>query len=324
MKRKVIQIAESTQLISLPRLWAKKYNISKGDELEVTIKDNILEISTEQKDQLSEIIIDISNLDRTSVFYALRSAYRRGYDIIKVKFNNKTTIHYRTGEKVLVSTLLNQELQRWVGMQIIEQKENYFVYKSISKPSFEEFDLMLRRSFLLLLDACDEFVKAVGEKDTLTLGAMDEKFYNILIFITYCQRLLNKIGYSEKYKNSLLYVILLNLNKIGDILRYSARDAIKLQKTNPKTVNILKDIFSTVRIYYDLFYKFDFTKFTQIYKMRDTILRDIDAVKKTVTVEELMLLVYSRQVLEILVHNIEATSTFYLEEKQVSFNDSGK
>ena len=315
MKRKVIQIAESTQLVSLPRIWAKKYNVQKGDELEVTMKDNILEISTERKDHLSEITIDITNLDRTSVFYVLRSAYRRGFDIIKVKFNNKTTMHYRTGEKVLVSSLLHQELQRWVGMQIIEQKENYFVYKSISKPSFEEIDLMLRRTFLLLMDACDEFVKAVGEKDNLILSAMDEKFYNILIFITYCQRLLNKIGYSEKYKNSLLYVLLVNLNKMGDILRYGARDAAKLQKVHPKTVSILKEIFGTIRIYYDLFYKFDFNKFTQIYKIRDTILRDIDAVKKTVTVEELMLLVYCRQILEILVHNLEATATFYLEEK---------
>lgn len=316
MKRKVIQIAESTQLVSLPRQWAKKYNIQKGDELEVTIKDNILEVSTEKKDQLSEITIDITQLDRTSVFYALRSAYRRGFDIIKVKFGNKTTMHYRTGEKVLVSSLLHEELRRWVGMQIIEQKENYFVYKSISKPSFEEFDLMLRRTFLLLMDACDEFVKAVGEKDTLTLGAMDEKFYNILIFITYCQRLLNKIGYSEKYKNSLLYVLLVNMNKIGDILRYGARDALKLQKVNPKTTAVLKDIFGTVRIYYDLFYKFDLNKFTQIYKIRDNILRDIEAIKKIVSVEELMLLVYSRQILEILVHNLELTATFYLEEKE--------
>ena len=33
MKRKVIQIAESTQLISLPRRWAMKCNVKKGDEL---------------------------------------------------------------------------------------------------------------------------------------------------------------------------------------------------------------------------------------------------------------------------------------------------
>ena len=38
MKRKVIQIAESTQLVSLPRKWALANNIRRGDELEVTVQ----------------------------------------------------------------------------------------------------------------------------------------------------------------------------------------------------------------------------------------------------------------------------------------------
>ena len=94
-----------------------------------------------------------------------------------------TKIYDRTGEKVLVATLLHEELRRWVGMQIIEQKENYFVYKSISKPSFEELESMLRRTFLLLMDACDEFVKACENDDKVLLETMDQKFFNILIFV---------------------------------------------------------------------------------------------------------------------------------------------
>ena len=222
-------------------------------------------------------------------------------------------MHYRTEEKVLVSSLLHQELQRWVGMQIIEQKENYFVYKSISKSSFEEFEIMLRRTFLLLLDACDEYVKAATEGNALVLETMDEKFYNILIFIAYSQRLLNKIGYPEKYKNSLLYAILMNLNKLGDILRYAARDTMKIKKLHPKTIAILKEIFATPRVYYDLFYKFDFNKVSLIYKERDEIIKEIETVKKVVPVEDLMLLVYCRELLEIQVHNLEATATYYLQ-----------
>ena len=45
MKRKVIQIADSTQLISLPRKWAQKFNIKKGDELEVEEHDNKIVVS---------------------------------------------------------------------------------------------------------------------------------------------------------------------------------------------------------------------------------------------------------------------------------------
>ena len=65
MGRKVIQIADSTQLISLPRQWTKKYNVKKGDELEVVEKDNMLEVSTKRADQEMEITLDVSGLDKT-------------------------------------------------------------------------------------------------------------------------------------------------------------------------------------------------------------------------------------------------------------------
>ncbi len=316
MKRKVIQIAESTQLVSLPRRWAKKYNVMKGDELEVIEKDNTLEICTHQKDELMEITINISGIDRTSVIYALRSAYRRGYDIIRVTFENKTTVHYRTGEKVLVSSLLHQELQRWVGMQIIEQKENYFVYKSISKVSFEEFELMLRRTFLLIIDACDELVKAIKVKDDILLATIQEKYNNIVIFITYCMRLINKVGFPEKYKNSLLHVILSNLNKVADILKYATRDIMLIKKVHPKTIIILIEIFETVREYYDIHYKFSFNKFSIIYERRDSILHSIDKVKTIISIEEVMLCVYCRHLLELIVSNLEATATYHLVDDE--------
>ena len=314
MGRKVIQIADSTQLISLPRQWTKKYNVKKGDELEVVEKDNMLEVSTKRADQEMEITLDVSGLDKTCIAYALRSAYRRGYDVIKVVFNNKTAPHYRTGESILVTSLLHKELQRWVGMQIIEQKENYFVYKSISKASFDDFELMFRRTFLLLLDICEDLLKGAKEKDMLHLQTIEEKYDNIVIFMTYCMRLLNKIGYSQKYKNSLLHVILFNLYKIADIVKYSARDVMKAKKLHPKTEAILNQIFQTVRMYYELFYKYDISKFSKIYEHRDRILKEIESAKKVVPLEDIMLCVYCRQTLELIVSNLEATATYYLEE----------
>lgn len=313
MKRKVIQIADSTQLISIPRQWGKKYNVKKGDELEVIEKDNVLEISTKGREELLEIEINITGLNRTSIYHTLRSAYQRGYDIIKVKFDNKTTSHYRLEKEVLVTTVLHEELRRWVGMQIIEQKSNYFVYKSISKPSFDELELMFRRTFLLLLDASDEFLKAAEERDEHILASMDEKFYNILTFIIYCQRLLNKIGYSEKYKTSLMYDILTHFNLVGDILRYGARDLFTMKKINKKTVSMLHEIFGTFRLYYELFYKFDLQKFSDIYKRRDIILRDIDEMKKDIPLDDLMLIVYCRGLLEIVVSLIKTTATYHLK-----------
>ena len=40
MRRKVIQIAGSTQLISLPRKWAIRQGIEKGEELNIDEQGN--------------------------------------------------------------------------------------------------------------------------------------------------------------------------------------------------------------------------------------------------------------------------------------------
>ena len=66
MRRKVIQIADSTQLVSLPRKWAQNYGIKKGDELEVTEHGNRVMISVDKNPQTESIEIDLSNLELMS------------------------------------------------------------------------------------------------------------------------------------------------------------------------------------------------------------------------------------------------------------------
>ena len=88
MKRSVIQIANSTQLISLPRKWALKYGIKKGDELEVEEQGNKLYIGTEKTQESGNIEVDITGLDRDSFMFLIRILYIRGYNEIKLIFNN--------------------------------------------------------------------------------------------------------------------------------------------------------------------------------------------------------------------------------------------
>ena len=48
MKRKVIQLAHSTAVISLPSKWVKKYGVKKGDEIEVGEEESRLIVTAEQ------------------------------------------------------------------------------------------------------------------------------------------------------------------------------------------------------------------------------------------------------------------------------------
>ena len=63
MKRKVIQIANSTQLISLPRKWSLQFGIKKGDELEVEEKGSQIIVSTEKGVKNKKIKITVCRLN---------------------------------------------------------------------------------------------------------------------------------------------------------------------------------------------------------------------------------------------------------------------
>jgi len=59
MRRKVIQIAESTQLISLPRKWAVRYQVKKGDELNIEEQGSTLIVSTQNEIATKKITLDV-------------------------------------------------------------------------------------------------------------------------------------------------------------------------------------------------------------------------------------------------------------------------
>ena len=307
MKRKVIQIAESTQLISIPRQWGKKYNIKKGDELEVTEKGNKLEISSEKDVQLDKVSINISGLDRTSVIYSIRSAYRKGYNVIEIFFEKPYVKHFRLGTDVKLISVIHEEVNRLVGVEIIEQKEAFCVIKDISNASFKEFDTVLRRIFLLFLDALKEIFNGMKIRNIVIVETMEEKHNSITKFISYALRLLNKGGFSDQHKNSLLYTILVMFDKMTDILKYGSRMYIAQNiKISKEGEEIIDNIYNGVQLYYELFYKYDPENIVKIYENRDKVIKKIKKIKENISRDELILLCDLRQVLEYITGITEA------------------
>src|SRR3989338_8169015 len=87
MKRKVIQIANSTQLVSLPRKWTQKYGVKKGDEIEVEEDGDRLLIKTESIPNSREIEVDVGGLTPRLADRFIARAYQKGYDLITVKYD---------------------------------------------------------------------------------------------------------------------------------------------------------------------------------------------------------------------------------------------
>ena len=111
MKRKVVLHGPSTLIISLPISWTKKYNVQKGDELDVVEKNNQLVVSTDGVVALGSTVINAEKIDRTGLRAMIMSAYRKGFDTIEIRYNKPTTYHCRLEKEVEVDSVVEDEIK---------------------------------------------------------------------------------------------------------------------------------------------------------------------------------------------------------------------
>ena len=288
MKRKVIQIANSTQLISLPRSWAIQHGIKKGDELEVEEQGSKILISTEKGIELKSKEVDITGLDRTSILFYIRALYRSGYDEIVVRFNDPYAIHFRTNEKKKVLSVIHEVVSKLIGVEIVQQKENFCIIRSISEISPKEFDIALRRIFLLLLDVNKDLLEGAKNDNKTLIETIEEKHDSVMKFVSYCIRILNKNGYVQPIKVSIIHHIIANLDKIVDVIKYNARYLLDNKLVLKKDSKVfLEPIHSSINYYYDFFYQFDIKKVNKIYENRDKVLKAITKNTKKLPAQDL-------------------------------------
>jgi phosphate uptake regulator len=260
IRRKVIQIANSTQLISLPRKWAQKYNIKKGDELEVEEQGSKISVSTEKGYKTEKVELDISNLG-PMILRCVVALYKQGVDEIRVSFNKPELIES-------VQKAIGKEA---VGYEITEQGNDYCIIKHVSG-ELEDFDPILRRTFLLLISMADESLDSIkkNELNNLKNIAFLEEANNR--FTTTCRRLLNKKGYKDARKIGPLYYIIEEIENIADQYKYLCDYFYNLRnkkiKINKDVLELYQETNEMLKQFYELFYKFEKDKLVFIGNQR--------------------------------------------------------
>lgn len=263
MKRKVIQIAGSTQLVSLPRQWAKRNNIMRGQEIEVLEDGDRIIVMASSEPVTEKAELDITNLGEMTA-RCIHALYKRGIDELRVTFDEPSKIK-------LLQDAIGKEA---VGFEILDQGENHCTIKYVSG-NLEEFDSVLRRTFLLLLTMTSqayEFLRD-GKYEALQNTAFLEEANNR--FTTICRRYLNKSGTNFGGKVGPMYYIVEELEKVADEYKYLCQHFYKLKGKNIKldkgALKIFETATNSIRIYYELFYKFDIDKLKEIKKIRNSI-----------------------------------------------------
>lgn len=265
MRRKVIQIAGSTKMVSLPHKWCKKYDIAKGEEINLDINEDKISISPLSGSNIEKAELDVSELERMSI-RAIHAMYKRGVDELRVNFKDPNKIRD-------IQSAIGKEA---MSFEIIEQGRDYCIIKSIAE-NLEEFGPILRRTFLLVVNMANDMELALSKKDFSRLKEVVFLEETNNRYTTFCRRLLNKKGASEYNKIGPIYYIVEELENIADYYKFICKWYMDFDnKKNLKLSNEALDIFKEVNFYfkefYELFYKFDSKKINRLYEKRKLLI----------------------------------------------------
>ena len=189
MRRKVSKIGSSTLMVSLPSKWARKYHVKKGDEINIIEKKDRLILCREAVTEYRKKELNIDELGEFRKNY-ISHLYQSGFDEVEIRFND-----IKTYEKI------KDRVDNLLGFEVIEQSESRCIIKNIVSGLEEEFDNILRKIFLMLVDMIDSTYDAIKNKEYDRLNEIKdlEKMNNK--FTDFCIRMLNKNNFYDNSKS---------------------------------------------------------------------------------------------------------------------------
>lgn len=291
MKRKLIQMAGKTLVVSLPSEWVKKCGLKKGNEIDVLEKGKNLIISTEGEELETKTQIDITDLPKEIVNKVLIGAYKMGFDEIKIVYQNTKLQDLKIKKELPVDKVIEEAINNFIGVEIIEQEKNHTIIKQVSKISETEFDNVLRRIFFLLNSMSQETLKMITNNDQEIQKEINQKHDTIEKLTNYCLRLLNKKGHQDYKKTSLFYYFIFELEEIADIYNFIAKESLeKKLKFSKDALRLFEHVNKSWDTFYKMFYKYDKEKIITIIKDRRILWEEINKIYKKASTSDLILL----------------------------------
>ena len=276
MKRKVIQLANNTLVMSIPAAWAKKTKINKGDSINVDEAGDMLLVSPEGKTMSMSFTIDADQIEFNKNM--LSYLYQKGYD--RVEIVNLTADMFKQ---------VKEKTSELMGFEIIEHSEKRCVIKAVSKEMESEFDNLLRRTFLITLEMARHLSDAIEKKEYHRMTEIRDLEKTTNTFTDFCKRILSKGSYKDPENNTYMYVIIRDLEKVADYYKricgvfLTAKDGPKVSK---KTSDLIDKANSFFEMFYKLFYKFNPEIFKAFQSEGKDIIAAANSLLKTASPEE--------------------------------------
>ena len=269
MRRKVIQLAGKTLVVSLPSKWVKKENVVKGNELELVEGEHSLVINLLQKTEAIKTCIDVSGLHASLVWHYVTAAYVKGVDELELRFSESTIPNPRTKKTVKMAEYLGAVTESLIGMEVVRYGNNFCVVKEVSEIKSDEFHIVLKRLFFNVTTFASDVATAVKKNDWIGLEhcAQLEKTVNRLCL--FCWRALNK-GVGLKSADTAAHVAVVTwLEEIADAYATMIASVVprSSKKMLLKTAHLLEDAKNVVDGLYRLWYDFEKSKSVEVYAL---------------------------------------------------------
>lgn len=291
MQRKIIQIAKSTKVISIPKEWVELNKIAKGDSVELEIKNNDLIIRG--KPQKTTVSLDFTGFSEDLIWRHLISLYRKGVDIAEITYREQETFK-----------ILQNFVKDLLGWGITQHTKDKIVIKELISNKDTNMEEILNKMFSLLIELGRSVSNGLKARDSLVLKNIPSQDYNINRFANLCLRLINKNHYENK--NS-LYVIITALEEIGD----EYRNCAILEKFSSETLNLFDSVNALLEDYYELYSKFDKERLINFYKKTERIIDNMEKIKKQ-NPNDAQLLNYLRTIIYLIKSLVEETMVLRL------------
>ncbi len=290
MKRKLVKQGINALTITLPSDWVEKNHLKPKDEIELTEQDNILSISTEKKESLKEITVDVSGLLPRLADRFMARAYQKGYDKIILKFDDP--------ELMLA---VKNKMPELMGFEILKVEKNQLEIQVISRDLDIDFDTMLRRALLVLMDMSQTCHDAWKKHDNKALENITYQDLDVNKFTYFCLRTINKSSKMASFGMSILYYLIESLEDLGDELKALGKT---LANTKPKKeiLEILEKMNLMFRLSYEFFYKPEKRKAVEAFKLNKEIISMIEKALKTNNVDEIKALISIEFSIRIIYH----------------------
>ena len=234
MKRKAIQLANQTLVVSLPSKWVKEQGIKKGDEIDIEERGRELIIGNKGKIEETKKIINIEEFGIMKNRIVL-SNYLKGLDELEIRFTKPDQ----------VEEIKNRVINELIGFEIVKQTPNSLILKEIADSSDQSFEIILRRIFLIMMSNSEELLNSLKEnKRNLDHIISTDLTINKLCY--YCIRILNKRGYKNYREIPMIYSLILTLENIGDVHKNIAKEIIegklKLKKEDLENLELSNEL----------------------------------------------------------------------------------